>query len=181
MLIIDPEITVRRKTLFLYNTLLPTTPSGSSSGDHTSSSHPAEGQNPIHPNSHAAHLYNPSRASTSQLTLDAFKGHGITSTVITALTNPLPCGEDGEDEGGDVEVKEHGVRFVVSFFSFTYNLTKYPRLLHTYAVTCSEKLSKSEKEELRSWIEQEKGDDKLLADRLGLDVTELRALCEKLI
>ena len=58
-------------------------------------------------------------------------------------------------------------------------------MLHTYAVTCSEKLSKSEKEELRSWIEQEKekekGDDKLLADRLGLDVTELRALCEKLV
>jgi hsp70-interacting protein len=120
----------------------------------------------------------------SQLTVDAFKEHGITSAVITALTNPLPCGEDGEDEGGDVEVEEHGVRFVVSFFSFAYNLTKYPRLLHTYAVICSEKLSKSEKEKLRSWIEQEekeKGDDTLLADRWGLDVAKLRALCEKLV
>jgi hypothetical protein len=58
-------------------------------------------------------------------------------------------------------------------------------LLHTYAVTCSEKLSKSEKEALRTWVEQEKenekGDDKVLADRLGLDVSELRALSEELV
>jgi hypothetical protein len=119
MVLVDSEITVRRKTLFLFNTLLlPPTPSGSPSAPSNDS---AEGQNPIHPNSHAAHLHNPSRASTSQLTLDAFKGHGITSAVIAALTNPLPCGEDGEDEGGDVEVEEHGVRFVVFFVeSFIY-------------------------------------------------------------
>jgi hypothetical protein len=46
--------------------------------------------------------------------LDASKGHGITSAVIAALTNPLSYGEDGEDEGGEVEVEEHGIRFVVS-------------------------------------------------------------------
>jgi hypothetical protein len=46
-------------------------------------------------------------------------------------------------------------------------------------------VSKSEKEGLRTWVEQEKekakGDDKVLADRLGLDVSEVRVLSEKLV
>ena len=115
----DPEITVRRKTLFLLNTLLfPTTSaiptSTTPSNLHAPTSPPPEGQhNPIHANSHAAHLHDPSRASTSQLTLNAFKEYGIAGAVVDVLTNPLPCGEDGEVEGGDMEVEEHGVRFVV--------------------------------------------------------------------
>jgi len=170
----DPEITVRRKTLFLLNTLLLPTMSAmptstTPSNLHAPTSPPSEGQQtPIHPNSHAAHLHDPSRASTSQLTLDAFKEHGITGAVVDALTNPLPCGEDGEIEGGDVKVEEHGAR-----------------LLHTYVVICSEKLSGSEKDELKSWLEQgkekEKGDEKVLAERLGMDASELNSLIEKVV
>lgn len=119
--LVDPDITVRRKTLFLLNTLLlPTSAPDAPSNFHTPDSAPSTEaqQNPIYPNSHAAHLHNPLRASTSRLTLDAFKEHGITGAVVDALTNPLPCGEDGEDEEGDMEVEENGVRFVL-FFSCT--------------------------------------------------------------
>lgn len=165
----DPDITVRRKTLFLLNTLLlPTSAPDAPSNFHTpDSAPPTEGQqNPIYPNSHAAHLHNPLRASTSRLTLDAFKEHGITGAVVDALTNPLPCGEDGEDEEGDMEVEENGVR-----------------LLHTYVVICSEKLSRSETETLKTWLDQgkekEKGDEKRLAERFG-NVNELSALIGKL-
>jgi hsp70-interacting protein len=117
ILLADPEITVRRKTLFLLNTLLIPTMSSSSGAPshlHTPDSHTdEEQQHPIHANSHAVHLHNPSRASTSQLTLDAFREHGITDAVVDVLTNPLPCGEDGEEEGGDMEVEENGVRLVL--------------------------------------------------------------------
>lgn len=70
--------------------------------------------------------------------------------------------------------------------SFIYlQFDQHPRLLHTYTVTCSEMVSKSEKEGLRTWVEQEKekakGDDKVLADRLGLDVSEVRILSENLV
>ena len=37
------------------------------------------------------------------------------------LTNPLPCGEDGEVEGGDVEVEEYATRSV-AFFSCRFLL-----------------------------------------------------------
>jgi hsp70-interacting protein len=188
----DPEITVRRKTLFLLNTLLlPTTSTSTSSSSEVPSNlqtpnSPPEGQqNPIYPNSHAAHLYNPSRASTSQLTLDAFREHGITGAVVDVLTNPLPCGEDGEDEGGDVEVEENGVRLVFSSRLRCFVIDGYCRLLHTYAVICSETLSVSEKKELKTWLEQgkekEKGDEKVLAERLGMDVDELSALIGKMV
>lgn len=110
-LVKDPDVTVRRKTLFLLNTLLtPTSPSSTST---TTNIHAPTGQqSPIHPNSHAAHLHDPSRASTSRLTLDAFKTHGLTRAVVSALVDPVPCGEDGEDEGGDEEVEVNSVRFV---------------------------------------------------------------------
>lgn len=110
-------MTVRRKTLFLLNTLLaPTTPSPSNTSSTTNIHAPTGQQAPVHPNSHAAHLHDPSRASTSRLTLDAFKTHGLTRAVVSALVDPVPCGEDGEDEGGDEEVEANGARFVL--FSF---------------------------------------------------------------
>jgi len=56
--------------------------------------------------------------------------------------------------------------------------------LHTYTVICSEKLLKSDKEELKTWFEggkKEKGDEKALAEILGMDVSELDALIGKLV
>ncbi|KAJ3858721.1 Le.MFB2 [Lentinula novae-zelandiae] len=90
----DPDISIRRKTLFLLNALLISPPSPPT--NHSSRT--------IHPNSHAIHLSDPSRASTSAPTLDALRTHGIIDTLIDALTRPLPYGEDGDKEEVDPEL-----------------------------------------------------------------------------
>ncbi|KAG6864855.1 hypothetical protein C0991_006756 [Blastosporella zonata] len=98
----DPEITVRRKTVFLLGTLLlPSTPAGTSS---TSLSEP------IHDNSHAAYISDPKRASTSTLTGAALQKHGVLQTLVQALVTPLPYGEDGDSIEPDVTFEEMGVR-----------------------------------------------------------------------
>ncbi|KAJ4466073.1 nucleotide exchange factor Fes1-domain-containing protein [Lentinula lateritia] len=98
----DPDISIRRKTLFLLNALLISSHSPSPPTNHSSS-------RTIHPNSHAIHLSNPSRVSTSPPTLDALRTHRIIDTLIDALTHPLPYGEDGDKEEADREFEELGV------------------------------------------------------------------------
>jgi hsp70-interacting protein len=70
---------------------------------------PAE-QQPIHANSHAANLQDPSRTSTSELTLSAFRQYHLQEAIISALTNPLPYGDDGEHTEADLDFEEKGVR-----------------------------------------------------------------------
>jgi hsp70-interacting protein len=99
--------------MFLLSTLLlPTTPVSSAppslSNLHTSTA-PAPAE-PIYDNSHAAHLHNPSRASTYEITLDAVRRYGVLDAVISALTSPIPYGEDGEVLDPDVDFEEKGVR-----------------------------------------------------------------------
>ncbi|KAH0591228.1 Hsp70 nucleotide exchange factor FES1 [Termitomyces sp. J132] len=156
----DPEITVRRKTIFLLSTLLLPTTSASSA----ISSAPIH--EPLHDNSHAAHISNPERASTSTLTASALQTHGILNALVQALTSPLPYGEDGDVVEPDVTFEETGIR-----------------LFHTYLVLCGQQLSKEDAETLKFWMkaEQEKdGGEKKLADRWALYLADLKELVAKL-
>src|SRR6266550_1448183 len=125
----DPDISVRRKAIFLLSALLvpndiaasqntlpnvhgpESLPSGhpvSSAADSSNVSHAST--QPVHPNSHAAHLLNPRRTSTSPQTLQAFKKYGILDAVISSLVNTVPYGEDGDQEGPDSDFEEKGIR-----------------------------------------------------------------------
>ncbi|KAJ3572811.1 hypothetical protein NP233_g2830 [Leucocoprinus birnbaumii] len=154
----DPEISVRRKTVFLLNSLIlpstptstsqqhnpplligsqetsiattPTTTSVTSTTLHTVDEPNANNPDPIHANSHSAHLADPSRSDTSKVTLEAFG-----------------------------------------------------RLLYTYAVSCRGSFTGKEKGALRQWIEKEKtesGGISGLAERLNLSQAELSALVRRL-
>ena len=126
----DPDITVRRKTIFLFSALIvpnetsappntlpnvhgpeshpPNDPAASPAANDSTPSH-ASAQ-PIHANSHAAHLRNPRQTSTSPQTLQAFQKYGISDAVISSLVNPVPYGEDGDQDGPDSDFEEKGVR-----------------------------------------------------------------------
>lgn len=135
----DPSISVRRKVIFLLSSLLhPTSlnkpPSTQAppdtlritDGPHLSTSTtvtssdvpniltpdqaPAAGPDPVFANSHAANLHNPSRTSTSELTLSALQDYSILDTVISSLVTPLPYGEDGENDGPDADFEEKAVQ-----------------------------------------------------------------------
>ncbi|KAF8068594.1 nucleotide exchange factor Fes1-domain-containing protein [Lyophyllum atratum] len=166
----DPEIAVRRKTVFLLNILLlPSTPAPGAAPSslpeniQPPSAHPE----PVHDNSHSAYLHDPSRAATSEPTRAALRKHGVLGAVVQALISPVPTGEDGDVVEPDVDFEEKGVR-----------------LLHTYTVLCGEPMPQAEKEALRNWVEGERkkaGGDEPLAARLGLDAAELRELDAKLV
>ena len=81
----------------------------------TTDTRPAPTAEPIHANSHAAHLQDPSRTSTSNLTLEAFRKHHLLETIISAVTSPLPYGEDGEHTEADVDFEEKALRSVRYF------------------------------------------------------------------
>ncbi|KAH7880326.1 nucleotide exchange factor Fes1-domain-containing protein [Lentinula edodes] len=124
----DPDITIRRKTLFLLNALLIPSPDPSPSpspslGNLHTPSQNSQTQNlhtpapapvhPIHPNSHSIHLSDPARVSTSAPTYQALHTHGIIDTLIVGLTRSLPYGGDGDTgdtkEEVDGEFEEMGV------------------------------------------------------------------------
>ena len=93
----DSDITVRRKAAFLLNTLLIQTDSElpePSSNLRTPSSSPA----PVHPNSHASMISDPSSTMTSKSAVEALENRGILRALVRALTTPVPYGEDGESE-----------------------------------------------------------------------------------
>ncbi|KAI0292991.1 armadillo-type protein [Multifurca ochricompacta] len=86
----DSDISVRRKTAFLLNTLLIpaiTTVAGASDG-------PAN----VHPNSHALMVADPSSADTAPATLRAMREHGLLSTLVRELTVPTHGGYDTDLE-----------------------------------------------------------------------------------
>ncbi|KAJ3885073.1 Le.MFB2 [Lentinula edodes] len=127
----DPDISIRRKTLFLLNALLISSPSPDSPSPdspspgnlhtpsqnlHTPSQnsqnsqnpqHPQHPHHPIHPNSHSMHLSDPSRPSTAPPTYEALRTHGIIDTLIDGLTRFMPHGEDSV-EGEDGETRDTG-------------------------------------------------------------------------
>ncbi|KAJ3781195.1 nucleotide exchange factor Fes1-domain-containing protein [Lentinula aff. detonsa] len=136
------EITIRRKTVFLFNNLLTPneafTPSLSSQTQtqnlHTPDalSHP---QDPIHPNSHSAYLSHPNRASTSGPTFEAMQTHGIVRVLVDSLTGA----DEGQVGGGvdadlDLDFEEKGVT-----------------LLRTY-LQLNGPLNQSQKDRIRRWI-----------------------------
>ncbi|KAF9254977.1 nucleotide exchange factors-like protein [Marasmius fiardii PR-910] len=168
----DPDISVRRKVAFLISTLLTPaefkpTSSEQSQNLHTPDTQEQRNPEPVHPNSHAVHLTNPDRVATSPITLKAIEKHGIVSTVIDGLTNPVPYGEDGDIEEPDVDFEEKSVG-----------------LLRTYAVSCDGQLSQGQKEVLKGWIEKERekevgSGESRLAERWSLSSGELRELASK--
>ncbi|KAJ7042965.1 nucleotide exchange factor Fes1-domain-containing protein [Mycena alexandri] len=149
----DPDLGVRRKALFLLSTLLipnalPVT----------------SDSQPIHANSHAATLTDPSRTNTSAPTLQALAAHGILDAVIGGLTHPVPSGSDGDIPGPDADFEEKGVA-----------------LLRTYAVACNGQFTGGQKETLSAWFEGErKSDTNVVSDRWGLSSGEFEALAGKL-
>jgi hsp70-interacting protein len=105
---IDSDITVRRKVAFLLNTLLvqsdselPEPPSNLQA--------PSSSSVPVHPNSHASMVSDPSSTKTSQFTVEALEDRGLLRTLVKALVAPVPYGEDGESEG-DADFEEKVVR-----------------------------------------------------------------------
>ncbi|KAG2363605.1 armadillo-type protein [Suillus spraguei] len=118
----DSEIRVRRKTTFLLNTLLlPTSPSSRVNLQPNISLPTSENAPPpIHANSHASMLSDPSSVSTSALTLAAIQEEGeegslsLLDALILALIEPVPSGVDGEVDK-DVEFQENLVRILYTF------------------------------------------------------------------
>ncbi|KAF5392920.1 hypothetical protein D9757_001064 [Collybiopsis confluens] len=151
----DPDITVRRKTAFLLNSLLMPNESTASQSSatsrsdnfHTPDSQQQERESPIHANSHAAHLTLPNRASTSALTLEAMTKHDIVDTLIQGLTDPVPYGEDGDNEEADLDFEEKGVM-----------------LLRTYLNLCNGPLEQDQKDRVREWISREKAKEAKVSD-----------------
>lgn len=151
----DPDISVRRKTVFLLNSLIlpantssvtaqqsssnsithqsnatanslsgvvtgsapsiidPTTsvPTTAAESDSTNDAQ----NNPIHPNSHEANLRDPSRTDTSTTSLGAFERHDIIGRVISSVTNPVPFGQDGENDEPDADFEEKAMQWVFNF------------------------------------------------------------------
>ena len=122
----DSDITLRRKTAFLINTLL--TPTSGGTPSTPASVHvPSSANAPVHPNSHASMLSDPASVSTSPIVLEALQrdnesdGSSLLDALISALVEPVPFGADGENEK-DAEFQENVVRLVVTFPPSVYSL-----------------------------------------------------------
>jgi len=180
----DSDITVRRKTAFLLNSLIiPAAPvlphdqastsspsasvATSTPGSNTSvtlhastASQPATNET-VHPNSHASMQSDPSSFSTSPLALKALEDQGLLAALVSAMTSPTPHGSDGESEG-DADFNE-----------------KIMRSLHTYVTSCGGQFPEKQKRELRTHIEEETakaGGEHKAADKWGMTMDEFNAL-----
>ena len=120
----DSDISVRRKTAFLLNSLIiptthiprptpppPTAPTPSTGSNSTSVTiHPSDARpETVHPNSHASMQADPASTSTSPAALKALEEHGILQSLVSAVTTPVPYGPDGEGEG-DADFDEKVIR-----------------------------------------------------------------------
>jgi hypothetical protein len=114
--------------VFLINTLLTPT-SLQRPADSNIHSTPAA---PVHPNSHASMLSDPSSSETSPATLIALREHGLLGALVSALTAPTPYGEDGESEG-DANFEEIVVRSVFDLVSRQEN---YLFMYLFYVIDC---------------------------------------------
>jgi hypothetical protein len=109
---------------------------------------------PVHDNSHAAHLRDASRAQTSAITQDALEKYGILDSVVSSLVSPLPHGVDGENTEADHDYDEKVLRYATdplgsSFFVVLIHLL---RLLYTYTVSCHGNLNDSQKASIKKWL-----------------------------
>lgn len=104
----DSDITVRRKAAFLLNALL--IQDDSETPDASSNSRtPGSPSVPVHPNSHAVMVSDPSSTMTSQFAVEALEKRGLLQALVRALTAPVPYGQDGESES-DADFEEKVVR-----------------------------------------------------------------------
>ncbi|KAI5120248.1 hypothetical protein M0805_007552 [Coniferiporia weirii] len=143
----DPDIAVRRKTVFFLNSLLvpstssrPSAPSAEPSGIQMHGANLPnndEPRQPEYPNSHAGMTLESTTTSTTASA--ALKNYGITSDLVRGLVNPLPHGKNGDEEG-DVDLEE-----------------KLVRLLHTYLILAGGQLDDDERRTLSSWIQMQRG------------------------
>ena len=114
----DSDITLRRKTAFLINTLLTPT-SGETSSTPASVQTPSSTNAPVHPNSHASMLSDPASVSTSPTAMEALQrdtasdSSSLLDALVSALVEPVPFGADGENER-DVEFQENVVRLAAN-------------------------------------------------------------------
>ncbi|KAJ7070086.1 nucleotide exchange factor Fes1-domain-containing protein [Mycena amicta] len=149
----DPDLGVRRKSLFLLSTLLLP----------NSTAAPSSSADPIHPNSHAAALRSPSRVDTAVPILEALHTHGILDAVVNGLTKPVPSGPNGDVPGPDADFEEKGVG-----------------LLRTYAFAHDGAFSETQKSALQVWMLAERTKDpKGTAERWGLTSQEADELWAK--
>jgi len=162
----DADISVRRKIVFLLNTLL--TPStSSSSGDpsggpaiHSS----ATADQPVHPNSHASMMTAPSSTATSASTFQSVQEHGLLSAVVSSIVDPVPYGEDADQTDADPDYEEKAIR-----------------LLHTYTTACHGSFTETDKVALKPWFNKEEhaaGSKTRLAEKWGLTISELQPLLD---
>ncbi|KIY44870.1 Fes1-domain-containing protein [Fistulina hepatica ATCC 64428] len=115
----DPDITVRRKTVFLLNTLLiskgaPVSGDGGGGAVHTSQqqlhTEPPPDRPIAFPNSHAAAVSQPERAQTAPLAIAALAKYDIIDKVVHGLAQPVPLGPDGDEDGYDMDFAESCIR-----------------------------------------------------------------------
>ncbi|EJD05711.1 nucleotide exchange factors-like protein [Fomitiporia mediterranea MF3/22] len=144
----DPDITVRRKAVFLLSSLL--LPSAHSSASTSSENQPPSArvhgssvessdapQQPEHPNSHAG--MTAESTATSAITSAALQEHGISGDLVQSLVNPTPHGMDGDQEG-DADLEE-----------------KLVRLFYTYMTSAGGRLEPNDKELLLKWLQERRG------------------------
>lgn len=107
---VDSDIGVRRKTAFLLNALLLPSTDGPPRSPALAT---AEFREPVHANTHASMLSDPSSTDTSHATRQAVREHKLLGALIEGLVRPVPHGPDGESER-DLDYEEKVVGCVSS-------------------------------------------------------------------
>ncbi|KAI1790546.1 nucleotide exchange factors-like protein [Ganoderma leucocontextum] len=128
----------------------------------TETSQPPPAPQPVHPNSHASMVRDPSSYATSPLTVSAFEAHGVIPALVASVAVPVPYGPDGESEGGDVDFEENVLH-----------------ALHTYVGPCGRQLPGEERRTLGTWLDEQSrkaGGDAQAAERWAFTPDEVREL-----
>jgi len=111
----DSDITVRRKVAFLLNTLLMRNDSEAPDAPSNLQT-PGSSSAPVHPNSHAAMVSDPSSTMTSEFAVEALEERGLLQALVRALIVPVPYGQDGESEG-DADFEEKVVGTLLTYLA----------------------------------------------------------------
>ncbi|KAG2117729.1 armadillo-type protein [Suillus clintonianus] len=158
----DSEIRVRRKTAFLLNALL--LPNSDDKVNLQSNmSLPSSANAPVHANSHASMLSDPSSVSTYGITLSAIQneqteeGSSLLDALVSALIEPVPFGPDGEKDK-DEEFQENVIR-----------------ILYTFVACCNGSFSAAQKHSLQGFLGETTMTE---SDNFGLTSGELQELSD---
>ena len=103
---LDSDITVRRKTAFLLNTLL------LQDGPQPISTSAAPF--PSDTNSHVV-SNNSDSFYTGGQTSEALRSYRIVEELISSVVSPLPTGPDGDEDQGDADYQEKAVRTLLTY------------------------------------------------------------------